>query len=121
MRPNATEFTAWLFTDYAIRQDTETGERPKRGDRRFGSGKRMRIYTPKSPVVWGISYQDGDKRVRGDDLTFRLTLAVMAFEADGYSREAACNMVVDQPNVRRMIGYKGNIKDIDRLRVRVIG
>jgi hypothetical protein len=73
-----------------------------------------------SSEVWGICYQDNNKRVRGDDILYRLTLAVMAFEQDGCSTRAACNVVVAEPAVKRKMGYKGLANESDSLRVSII-
>jgi len=125
MRPTATELTVWLFRAIARRQ-TNSGEVPPRGRRRYYNGKQLLIHSREvleigaHAEVWGICYQKDDKRVRGNDMLYRLALAVTAFEREGYSMEAACNLVVGQTEVMQKCGYTGSAKDLDSLRVRVI-
>src|ERR1035437_8380732 len=125
VRPTATEFTAWLFLDCAFRQDAH-GRGVARARRRYRKGCRLMIQSigllkiMSSSEVWGICYQDNNKRVRGDDILYRLTLAVMAFEQDGCSTRAACNVVVAEPAVKRKMGYKGLANESDSLRVSII-
>ena len=120
MRPTAAELTSWLFTDIAFRQDAKTGATPKRRYRRNHLGRRMMIFV-RRVKIWGICYQDGDKRVRRDDFLYRLTLAIMAFEEEKNSREVACDKVLCIGAVIRQMGQcKDRLRKMDSPRVRVI-
>lgn len=126
MRPTAAEFTEWLFIDVARRLDASR-KGPRRGQRRFRAGRPMLIYSEKvldrnaQADVWGICYQNNDTRVRGDDLTYRLTLAVLAYKQETSSIQRACKSLVCHARVKRLAGFKGRANDSETLRARVYG
>ena len=89
MRPTADEMMEWLRQDVAKRQDCD-GRPVKRGRRRLVNGNPVLVHSRKilqpdaPPDMWGICYQNGDKRVmRGSDEVYRMTLAAAACKKEG--------------------------------------
>ena len=93
-------FARWMLREVAERTDEE-GQTLKRGQRRFrtesGEQKRYRIRGK------SISYS-GRERFRDNDLSFRLALAVRAFQKSGLSNWEACLTVAEEPIVVARLG-----------------
>jgi hypothetical protein len=106
---NAHGFARWILDDVAISQ-TSAGEKLKRGRRRNRGGKRIaRMYSRGilKRDTWGLCWRENEAPGRGNDLSWRLTLAVKVLQEAGKTFKSACSIVGE---VAEGNGYLGKSK-----------
>ncbi len=124
-REEAEDFALWILAAVSERQD-HLGRKPARGQRRthIVNGEKQPVLMYSRGVsneearsgTWGLCWQPGNERGRGNDFSWRLTLAVKALEAAGCSNWDACTYVVGLPVVLARVKGKETVNRIEGVR-----